>query len=216
MNISFAHLWRPAFATVAAGLVMTGLIYTLVATPQRVRDRFDNAGAIQPRTDDGLAYMLGATFNDDGGEIALADDYAGIQWMREHVPGSPVILEGVTPNYRWGNRYAINTGLPAVIGWDWHQTQQRGTQYNGMFKEEIDRRQAAVRLFYSTTDVKEAQDVLTKYHVQYVILGALERNYWPGPGVENLEDGLGGKLSLVFQSGKTNIYEVQPAFVAAP
>ena len=54
-------------------------------------------------------------------------DLQAIQWLRAALPGIPVIAEANTWPilYGWGNRYAVYTGLPAVIGWDWHQRQQR-------------------------------------------------------------------------------------------
>ena len=66
-----------------------------------------------------MKYMESAT-HWDSVALDLGQDYAGILWMRENVQGSPVIVEANTPEYRWGSRYSIYTGLPGVVGWNWH------------------------------------------------------------------------------------------------
>ncbi|MEX1253184.1 MAG: DUF2298 domain-containing protein, partial [Dehalococcoidia bacterium] len=191
------------FAVGAVALAFAALVYPIVATPRRVQDRFENEGALHPRTDDGLAYMLSAVYQDENGPLRLADDYGAIKWMRDNVDGSPTIMEGTTPNYRWGSRFAINTGLPAVAAWDYHQKQQRA-----MFSTLIDLRREDVKLFYDTTDEPDAQRILRKYDVQYVIVGDLERGYYTEAGIAKLERGLGGMLQLVHTSGNTQVYEV--------
>jgi YYY domain-containing protein len=209
-----------AFAVGGALLLLAALVYPAVSTPKRVTDRdFANGTAGTVRTDDGLAYLNETLYYEEGpagqGDIVLADDYAGIQWMRENVEGSPVILEGVTaPSkvYSWQSRFAINTGLPAVAAWDHHQRQQRGK-----LSELVNTRQQEVRDFYTLPDVQSAQDTLKKYGVKYVIVGKMEELFFPAEGLAKIEDGLGGTLRLVFEQGETKIYEVvePPALVSA-
>ncbi|MCY4578731.1 MAG: hypothetical protein OXD31_06745, partial [Chloroflexi bacterium] len=89
-----------------------------------------------------------------------------------------------------------------VIGWQWHQEQQRyGYAY------EVGRRTRAVQTIYSTPDVTTALELMREYGVEYVYLGHLERIYFP-EGMSKFEDGLGGALERVFDNGETAIYRV--------
>ncbi len=196
-----------AFAAGAVVLVIGAFIYPVVATPNRARDRFQNPGGLavaeHPVSANGQAYMPSAIYPDEHGPLPLGDDYFAIQWLRENVEGSPVIIEGVAPFYRWGSRFNINTGLPAVAGWDWHQKQQRGK-----LSLLVDQRHEEVRVFYNTSDVAEAQRILKRYDVRYAVVGTLERLYFPGDGLAKLEGGLGGMLRLAYEHGSTQVYEV--------
>jgi uncharacterized membrane protein len=188
-------------------LLLGAVLYPLFATPARLTDRFEETAA----TLDGTAYMRVATYNDEHGEIDLSYDYEGIQWLRENVQGSPVIVEGRSPLYRWGGRFTVYTGLPAVIGWDWHQIQQRGA-YGYMVTE----RATAVDLFYANPDVTAAQRFLRRFDVSYVIVGRLEELYYEGIGLQKFKDGLDGVLQPVFENEELTIYEVdKPALTPA-
>ena len=105
--------------------VAAALLYPLFAMPARIADRFDRA---VPPTLDGTAFMDRATVADRDQRIPLADDRDAIRWIEETLPGSPIVAEVNTAPllYGWGNRYAVYTGNPTPIGWDWHERQQRG------------------------------------------------------------------------------------------
>ncbi len=112
-------------------------------------------------------------------------------------------IEAVTPEYRWGSRFAIYTGLPAVLGWRWHQTQQRGE-----FASMVQTRLQDVELFYTTADQAEAEAILRKYGVSLVMLGTVERYYYPGPGLDKFDAMAAGPLELVYENPETRIYRV--------
>ncbi len=169
-----------------------------------LRDRFDdNPENITPLTLDGTAYIENAIYRDANGSIQLASDYEGIQWLQSNVQGSPIILEGVTPTYRWGGRISINTGLPTVIGWQWHQEQQRWD-----YRQEVGERIRDVQTIYNTLDSREALLLMRKYGVQYVYVGELERLYFSEEGLRKFETDMSRDLSKVFENQDVVIYKL--------
>ena len=183
-----------------AGFVLAGLVYPIGATPVRLDDRFRDL----PKTLDGMAYMRDLTYEDQQGKISFEDDYQGIQWLRQNLEGTPAIVEAHAPIYRWGSRFAIYTGLPDVLGWDWHQTQQRGAG-------PVTQRAADVDQFYASPDVQSAVKFLHAYDVGYVIVGQVERLYYPPVGIEKFANGLNGALEPVYTNPSLTIYKVRPA-----
>ena len=110
--------WQVALGALIAGAAL----FTILGSADKIGDRMANNA---PHTLDGMAYMAYSEYNDQGNVLTLNEDYHAIQWMQDHVQGSPVIVEGNIPEYRWGTRFTIYTGLPGVIGWNYHQRQQR-------------------------------------------------------------------------------------------
>ncbi len=192
--------WRNFWQAVAGMLLLGAMLFTVTATIDKMRDRVSVA---TPMGLDGMAYMRSASYYDQG-NMALSQDYAGIQWMRENIIGSPVIVETNTPEYRWGSRYTIYTGLPGVVGWNWHQRQQRA-----LMSISVSDRVAEVGNFYNTVDIHEAQLFLQKYDARYIVVGQLEKNYYPGPGLEKFEQQDGVLWDEVFRDGETVIYAVR-------
>lgn len=195
-------VWRNIWRTAVVILLVAGALYPLLATTAKIKDRMAPEA---PHTLDGQIYMQYATYPDQGVNLQLQEDYQVIRWMLENVPGSPVIMEGNTPEYRWGSRYSINTGLPAVVGWNWHQRQQRGSVVSADWVTE---RIGEVSLFYTAPDAETALHLLDKYNVKYFIVGQLEKAYYPGPGLDKFAAQAGRLWEVVFQTGDTLIYRV--------
>lgn len=185
-------------------LVFLAALYPLLATPARSLDRM--APETGP-TLDGMAWMQRAIHWENGQRLDLADDYALIRWLQEEVEGAPTILEAHGLEYRWTGRVSIYTGLPSLLGWRFHQTQQRSLPMQGQF---IDQRRANVNALYSTTDSEIAWRMLRHYRVRYVIVGGLERAWYPAEGLAKFDEMAGqGRLKRVFEQGQATIYEVQ-------
>jgi YYY domain-containing protein len=198
--------WAMAAAAGFGALVLGSFIYVTSGTPARQAARFEGS----PKwTLDGLAYLDYGFFVEDHGTpegdddrlIRLADDRPLIEWLRGNVGGSPVIAEAVGPLYHWTSRISVNTGLPTVVGWDWHQVAYR-TAYDYL----VQRRRIETRLFFTTPDPLFAQAYIERYNVSYVVLGPVEYVFGTEEGLAKFRSMPG--LRQVFASGPYAIYEV--------
>ncbi len=183
-----------------AAMVFAMALFPVMSIPSKVGDRFTHATG---PTLDGMAYIRYSRTGDVRGEVDLGPDYGGILWLLDHVRGSPVVLEGLGEReYLWQNRVSIYTGLPAVVGWRWHEVQQ------GM-GEEVDRRHGAVRECYNTPDPDRALAILRQYGVRYVYVGPYERLYYAPVGLAKFDEMVArGLLHLVYDREGVRIYEV--------
>jgi uncharacterized membrane protein len=165
-----------------------------------------------PITLDGMAFMQTTSYNDtafDGSSqtISLNYDYEAIQWMQRNIEGSPVIAEAHSYNpYRAiANRVSMYTGLPSIVGWDWHQRQQRAVLPPTIVSERIQ----DVNQLYNTIDVDEARSILDKYGVSYIYVGPLEWTYYHPQGLIKFDRMVeSGLLQEVYRNGGVSIYKV--------
>ncbi|MBE9509212.1 MAG: hypothetical protein IMY86_14330, partial [Chloroflexi bacterium] len=128
------------------------------------------------------------------------------RWMQDNIQGSPVIMEGLGRwEYMWGNRISIYTGLPTVVGWRWHEMQQRAMLPETM----VDQRISDVRECYGTTDARRAFDILTRYDVRYIYVGEYEQAYYDPAGLAKFDDmAAEGLLQVVYDACGVRIYKV--------
>ena len=197
-RVRLAFFWQGFLFLLVAG----SALFTLLGTADKIRDRMvPNA----PQTLDGMAFMAYATYYDMGLDMQLVEDYYAIQWMQDHIEGSPVILEGQAYEYRWGNRYTIYTGLPGVVGWNWHQRQQRAVLRSSVVQERVN----DVDTFYTTEDMVFVIDFINTHDVSYIVVGQLEQAFYSGPGLEKFRAYQGQLWDVVYQVGSTVIYEVR-------
>jgi YYY domain-containing protein len=199
--------WRSAWQLALTALLFAAALYPLLGGMAKIKDRMEPRAA---HTLDGMAYMQKATYADSWGTMDLSQDYRAIRWMQENVSGSPVIVEAnLRDLYRWGSRFSIYTGLPGVVGWEWHQQQQRAVFSGAQVSERI----AEVDNFYATSDLGAARDFLRKYNVRYIILGQQERGHYAkeqyqfGAGLAKFPLAEGALWRAVYQDGDTIIYE---------
>jgi YYY domain-containing protein len=209
---------RVPWFLVVGVMVAAAALYPVMATRGRAADRFNTQ---IPVSLDGMSYMQYVfTYGEEvrpgiASMIPFDGDYPAIRWMQDNIQGTPTIMEGMSSSeYKWGNRFAIYTGLPSVQGWRHHQSQQRSLP---PMTDLVNLRNANVNAFYLTNDITAAWRILRHYSVRYVVVGELERaRYISQPtdlqqfnGIAKFDQMvLMGLLTPVYQDGNTTIYQV--------
>jgi len=200
----FALGW--AWRSAALLLIAAALVYPITATPARTSDRFDTRSG---STLDGMAFMRSGFWAENGRQFPLAEDAEAIEWMRKNISGTPIVLEAQTDPYRWAGRVSTYTGLPTLLGWSWHEHQQRSVT---MASRVIDSRQQLIKRLYTVASPGEIMRDLQLYGIEYVYVGQLERALYPPAGLARFDAlAQAGKLQVVYQRGTTVIYQVAPA-----
>jgi YYY domain-containing protein len=198
----WSNRWRNLWQVGVIFLITGAALYPLMASRAKIEDRMAPEA---PASLDGMEFMKYATYLDEWGAMDLSQDYGAIRWLQENVEGSPVILEANLRNlYRWGSRMTNYTGLPGVVGWEWHQQQQRAVLAGALITERI----YEIDDFYMTNNIDWAVEFLQKYDVRYIILGQQERGHYSGPGLAKFEEYEGILWREVYRDGNTVIYEV--------
>ncbi len=179
---AWARAVRGAFAAAFAILLAASLVYTLAAG-------YSKAGGFRGEaTLDCLAFV----------RKYYPAEYDAIQWLNAHVQGAPVILEATGGSYTEAARVSARTGLPTVLGWDFHEQQWRGKR-NPAGSRAMD-----IETMYRTPDSPESLTLLDRYGISYVYVGDLERSkYGLSEAVVNRWD----QVALrVYDAGGVRIY----------
>ena len=192
--------WVRVYRTAGVLLVFCAFLYTVFAGTDKMTDRMSDKA---PHTLDGMKFMETSNYWQDGFYMDLGEDYQAITWMQENVSGSPVIVEASPTEYKFGSRYTVYTGLPGVVGWNYHQRQQRGP-----ISMQVWDRVNGIHDFYNTTDIVTARSFIDKYNVKYIIAGQMEKGMYSEEGIAKFRT-MDGKLwNCVYDQDNTQIYEV--------
>jgi YYY domain-containing protein len=177
-----AALGRYVWATALLGLVLAGMVYPVLAIPNKAGD-FEGEATL-----DGMAFL----------EIARPDDYAAIRWLQENVYGISYIVESSGGSYSDSAFISAFTGLPTVLGWDFHEYQWRGST------QESSKREPEVAKIYQSADSQQVLALLDKYDVDYVYVGPVEKRKY------SMQSGAGQRferfLTKVYDEGAVRIY----------
>jgi YYY domain-containing protein len=145
-----AHLASLGDARVKGAAVL--LVIVLLVTPFAVTGKL----TAPDRTLDGLAYL----------ETTHPGDAAAVAFLSQQ-KGSPVIVEAQGSDYTYAARVSSFTGLPAIVGWTFHEYMWRG-DYGP-----VSERMADVKAIYQEPIRTVA--LMKKYNATLLYVGETER-----------------------------------------
>ncbi len=97
-------------------------------------------------------------------------EYDAVVWLNANVEDAPVILEATGGSYSEFSRVSARTGLPTMLGWDFHEQQWRGDR-NPAGSRALD-----VETIYRAVASPESLTLLNTYGINYIYIGDLERS----------------------------------------
>lgn len=169
-------------ARLGAAVAASGVVFTVAA----VRD---------------VTRAFGASPSFDSLVTVGRDERAAIEWVRAHVPGDAVVLQAVGHSYQAEeSRLSVATARPTVLGWDGHELQWRGREYEAMAAGRAD----AVAAVYAATDPAAFRQALDTWRIRYVLVGPAERRLY---GIDAAaEERLRAALDVAFEQGDARVY----------
>ena len=130
-------------------------------------------------------------------ENDFAEDVGGIQWLKENVKGSPVVLEANGDSYTGYERVSAMTGLPTLLGWYVHEWLWRDDT------ADLNQKSADVESIYTSSDVEYVKELVEKYGVSYIFVGSKEREKYEDRLNEETLNSIG---TVVFRDERSETY----------
>jgi uncharacterized membrane protein len=178
------RVWRAGFVVLLAAAALTGATSAVaVARHERVRSPWPSL--------DGTAYL----------PLRDPHESEAIEWLNRR-PGLPVVAEAWGEAYGDFARVSMNTGLPTVLGWEYH-VHQRGRSW-----AEIEERKADLARLYQSGDRDAVASVLEKHHVRLVYVGGLEARAY-GEAVRERFEAWPDLLAPAYRNDEVSIYAVR-------
>jgi DNA-binding beta-propeller fold protein YncE len=193
-NLIQSRLLRRIWQTALVALLAINIITAVTALIGLIKTQ----RVPTPRpTLDGTAYL------------ALGDvhEAAAFEWLNQRIAGIPVIAEAYGPSYGEFARVSMNTGLPTVLGWDYH-VHQRGQEWS-----EINRRKEDLKTLYSSDQKEIISEILQRYHIALVYVGKLERREYLGGNLARFIQ-WSDLLIPVYQNAGVTVFAVKGQFTS--
>jgi len=187
----FVRIGKVMWIGIVVVLIAVALVHPIASTLSMASGRHDGFG-INRGTLDGMAYLR---------EVSEGD-YEAIQWINKNIDGSLVILEMPGDVGTYSSRVSAFTGLPTVIGWRSDEILWRasGNDVYGRIND--------VDLVFNTSDNANALELLKKYNVAYIYIGALERDKYTAMGLQKF-DNYTDSYDQIYMNEGVSIYKVE-------
>lgn len=113
-------------------------------------------------------------------DTTMPEDALAIDWLNEHISGTPVVLEANGDSYTDYERISVMTGLPTILGWYTHEWLWKSSS------EVVDARAVDVEAIYTSLrrddegnyislSRENVLQLLKVYQVSYIYVGKLEQ-----------------------------------------
>jgi YYY domain-containing protein len=182
------------------GLLGLGLLFPLKAVPARFEDNQRQTLSL-----DGNAFLSELHVNYQDTDIALIHDRDLIRFMLQELDGFPVIAEWYSTEYAWNSRISVQTGFLSVVGWQNHLKQQ----YTFLHPE-IEQRVDDIQTLYSTNQQAEIERIISRYGIDYIVVGGLERVYANSLTIALFESmAQVGELTVIYNQDASQLYRVE-------
>jgi YYY domain-containing protein len=193
---SLARFGRGAYAVIFVVVLVAGLMYPVYGIYHRAMIETGRADTPPERR---TALTL------DGAQRMISqDEYAAVMCLND-VVGQDVTgivvaeasEQAYNPTY---GRVGTITGIPILLGWPNHQRQWRGATYGSV----AGTRQQDLERLYNDMRWESAQEIITRYGIDYIVFGQTERTQYEPLGEEKFQE----NLELICDFGNAHIYRV--------
>jgi YYY domain-containing protein len=175
---------------VLAGATLVVVLSSLAYTGAAVQSVTSDSRA-RGLTLDALDYVRGDS----------PDEWAVIEWAREHTPPQARVLQAPGSSYDASqSRLSVATGRPTLIGWEGHERQWRGRAFDAMAAG----RAEALEAVYGASDPEGMRRALLRWRIDYVFVGDAERRRY---GIDDEREArITHAMDLAFSSGAVRLY----------
>ena len=142
-------------------------------------------------------------------------DYQAVEFVNKNVPDRAVLVEAAGDSYKYFGRISVFTGSINPVNWlshEWTWRLDAKAAKNAVPGQTIEtgwgpvaKVSGDVTEIYETPSESRALSLLNKYHAQYVYIGQLERQTYPGLNEEKFYK-LG---NLIYSANNIKIFKIQ-------